>query len=203
MDATKQKAEQANRFESTIAALVAHPTRIVSYVILNERVASPTEIAKVIGKEVGHVGYHCRKLEAMGLIEEVDAVAVRGAVEHRFAAVKRPIVGDTDWARMTPEQRDSLTRLTLQLLVADAAAAVDAGTFDKRLNRFLVRSLHQVDEVGFAELHDLDEHRYMETLEIEARSAERQAAEPDREMIPIETFAAFYERAPKPTWPRV
>lgn len=199
MDTAGQR-EKTNRFESTIGALVAHPTRVAAYVLLNERVASPIEIARAIRKEVGHVGYHCRKLAAMGLIEMVEEVPVRGAVEHRYAAVKRPISGDTDWARLTPEQRDSITRLTLQLIVADAAAAVEAGTFDARLNRHLVRQVLQVDEQGFAELHDLDEHRYLETLEIEARSAERHAADPDGRLISTETFAGFYERAPTPPW---
>jgi DNA-binding transcriptional ArsR family regulator len=188
--------QKSNRFESTIGALVAHPTRVFAYVILNERVASPTEIAREIGKDVGHVGYHVRKLREMGLIELVEENPVRGAVEHRYSAVKRPIVGDADWARLTTEQRDSLTRLTMQLIVADAAAAIEAGTFDARLNRYLVRQVLQVDEQGFAELHELDERRYLETLEIEARSMERQAADPDREMVSTETFAGFYERAP-------
>jgi hypothetical protein len=201
MGATQQQDERTNRFESTIGALVAHPTRVAAYVLLNERVASPVEIARALRKPVGHVGYHCRKLESMGLIELVEEKAVRGAVEHRYAAVKRPISGDTDWAKLTPAQRDSITRLTLQLIVADAAAAVDAGTFDSRLNRFLVRQVLQVDEQGFAELHDLDEHRYLQTLEIEARSAERKAEDPERQMVSTETFAGFYERAPTPTWP--
>ncbi len=188
--------QKTNRFESTIGALVAHPTRVLAYVILNERVASPTEIAREIGKDVGHVGYHVRKLREMDLIELVEENPVRGAVEHRYAATKRPIVGDADWAHLTLEQRESLTRLTTQLIVADAAAAIEAGSFDARLNRCLVRQVLQVDEQGFAELHDLDERRYLETLEIEARSMERKAADPEREMISTETFAGFYERAP-------
>jgi DNA-binding transcriptional ArsR family regulator len=188
--------QKTNRFESTIGALVAHPTRVLAYVILNERVASPTEIAREIGKDVGHVGYHVRKLREMELIELVEENAVRGAVEHRYAATKRPIVGDTDWAHLSLEQRESLTRLTMQLIVADAAAAIETGTFDARLNRCLVRHVLQVDEQGFAELHELDERRYLETLEIEARSMERKADDPDREMISTETFAGFYERAP-------
>jgi DNA-binding transcriptional ArsR family regulator len=195
-----QQQEKTDRFESTIGALVAHPTRVACYVMLNERVASPVEISRALGKDVGHIGYHCRKLESMGLIEMVEQRQVRGAVEHRFAAIKRPIAGDTDWARLTPEQRDSITRLTLQLIVADSAAAVEAGTFDARLNRYLVRQVLQVDEQGFAELHDLDEQRYLETLEIEARSAERCAGDPERNTVSTETFAGFFERAPVPTW---
>jgi hypothetical protein len=186
-----------NSFESTLGAIASHPTRVLAYVILNERVSSPSEIAKLIGKEVGHVGYHCSKLLTMGVIELVDEVPVRGAVEHFYSAVKRPIVGDTDWAKLSPDQRDHITRLTMQLIVANAAQAVNEGTFDGRMNRCLVRQTMQVDEMGFAELHDLDEQRYLETLEVEARSAERQAEDPDTKMISTESFAGFYERAPK------
>jgi hypothetical protein len=192
------EAAAVNQFESTLGAVVAHPLRVASYVILNERVASPRDIAEILGAPLSGVGYHVRKLHELDVIELVEERPVRGAVEHRYAAKKRPIAGDEDWAKLSQAQRDAMTKLTLQLIVAGAAHAVNEDTFDSRLNRCLVRQVLQVDEQGFAELHDLDERRYLETLEIEARSIERQAEDPSRETIPTETFAGFYERAPAP-----
>jgi DNA-binding transcriptional ArsR family regulator len=190
-----------NRFESTLGAVVAHPVRVAAYVILNERVASPVDIATVIGEPLTTVGYHVRKLQELDVIELVEERPVRGAVEHRYAAKKRPIAGDEDWARLSDAQRDAMTKLTLQLIVANAAHAVNAGTFDSRLNRCLVRQVLQVDEQGFAELHDLDERRYLETVEIEARSMERRAADASLTTVSTETFAGFYERPSHPPEP--
>ena len=84
------------RMETTLAAIVAHPTRARAFTILNERTASPVEIAQEIGKDVGHVGYHVRKLLQLGLIELVDERPVRGAVEHFYRAMERAMVSEED-----------------------------------------------------------------------------------------------------------
>ncbi len=84
--------------ETTLAAIVAHPTRARAFLILAERTASPAEIAKEIGKDVGHVGYHVRKLQQLDLIELVDEKPVRGAVEHFYRAIERPMVTEEEFA---------------------------------------------------------------------------------------------------------
>src|ERR1700710_2084045 len=100
--------------ETTLAALVAHPTRARAFTILGERTASPVEIAQEIGKDVGHVGYHVRKLLQMDLVELVDERPVRGAVEHFYRATQRAYVSEDEFADQTVEQREVFTRQTLQ-----------------------------------------------------------------------------------------
>jgi DNA-binding transcriptional ArsR family regulator len=184
--------KKGSRIESTLGALVSHPTRVKSYVILAERVASPNEIALEIGLDVGHVSYHVKKLAELDMVELIDVRPVRGANEHFYKATKRPIVSDADFEGMNPEERDALTRYTLQLHLTDAARALEAGTFDARTNRWLVRMQLQVDEEGFAELGELHEEMYERKLEIEARSAERMAAG-ESTSIPTVDTAMFFE----------
>ncbi len=121
--------------ETTLAAIVAHPTRARCFVILAERTASPVEIAQEIGKDVGHVGYHVRKLQELDLIELVDEKPVRGAVEHFYRAIERPYVSEEEFAAQSIEEREVFTRHILQLLIADIARAMDEHTFDARTNR--------------------------------------------------------------------
>ena len=87
--------------ETTLAAIVAHPTRARAFSILAERTASPVEIAQEIGKDVGHVGYHVRKLQQLNLIELVDERPVRGAVEHFYRAIARPIFDEEEFAALS------------------------------------------------------------------------------------------------------
>src|SRR6185312_13364180 len=101
--------------ETTLASIVAHPTRARAFTILAERTASPVEIAQEIGKDVGHVGYHVRKLQELNLIELVDERPVRGAVEHFYRAIARPIVDDKEFAQMSMDDREAMTRYLLQL----------------------------------------------------------------------------------------
>ncbi|HEX3324547.1 MAG TPA: winged helix-turn-helix domain-containing protein [Solirubrobacterales bacterium] len=191
-----QAVKKSPGIESTLGALIAHPTRVKSYVILNERVASPNEIALETNLAVGHVSYHVDKLKELKVIELVDERPVRGAIEHFYRAVRRPVALEAGLKEMTEEERDSLTRYTLQLALADAALAINAGTFDARLNRALVRVPMTVDEEGFAKLASLHEEMYQRHLEIEAESAGRMADE-KTEAIPTVAVHMFFEMPSK------
>src|ERR1700761_699909 len=103
-------AKTAATMETTLAAIVAHPTRARCFVILTERTASPVEIAQEIGKDVGHVGYHVRKLLQLGLIELVDERPVRGAVEHFYRSMERAMVTEEESAALSVPEREVFDR---------------------------------------------------------------------------------------------
>src|ERR671939_1452020 len=81
---------------------MSHPLRVRILAILQERRASPNELAGVLGATLGTVAYHVRTLHQLGLIELVDETRVRGAVAHHYRARERPQVSDAAWARATP-----------------------------------------------------------------------------------------------------
>jgi DNA-binding transcriptional ArsR family regulator len=178
--------------EMTLAAIVAHPTRARAFSILAERTASPVEIAQQIGKDVGHVGYHVRKLQQLNLIELVDERPVRGAVEHFYRAIERPVVTEEEFAEQSVEEREVFTRYILQLHVTDIARAMDEHLFDARVNRVAARVPMLVDEEGFQELSDLHTEVFNRTLEIQARSNGRRAGTED-EGIPTVSTTMFFE----------
>lgn len=163
----------AASMETTLAAIVAHPTRARAFSILAERTASPVEIAQVIGKDVGHVGYHVRKLLQLELIELVDERPVRGAVEHFYRAIERPLVSEEEFAALSVQEREVFTRYIMQLLVADVARSMDQSLFAARPNHAILRTPMLVDEQGFQELSELHTELLERTLEVQARSAER------------------------------
>lgn len=163
------------RMETTLAAIVAHPTRARAFTILNDRTASPVEIAQEIGKDVGHVGYHVRKLLQLDLIELVDERPVRGAVEHFYRAVERAMVTEEEFAALSIPEREGFNRYGMQLLVADVARSMDQEVFAARTNHIIVRTPMVVDEEGFQEMSELHTEMMDRTLEVQARSAERMA----------------------------
>jgi hypothetical protein len=198
MHQTQPAVSERPKFESTLRALLAHPTRVSAYVILVERTASPVEIAHELKKDVGHVGYHVRKLLEIGQIELVDERPVRGAVEHFYKAITRPFCGAEEWAAMSAEERGSMTRQTLQLHQVDVAQAVDAETFDSRTSRWLLRlPMQDMDDEGFDELADVFGRAYEDSLEIMGRVANRKSLGPDHETFPAMMTAMFFERAPR------
>lgn len=182
--------------EKTLAAIVAHPTRARAFMILAERTASPVEIAQEIGKDVGHVGYHVRKLQQLNLIELVDERPVRGAVEHFYRAIARPIVDEAEFAAQPQDEREIYTRHILQLHVSDISHSMDEHTFDKRPNRWLVRTPLVVDDEGFDELAALHAEIYERTMDIQARSDERRTGTDD-EGIQTMSTNMFFEMPPR------
>ncbi|HEX3736298.1 MAG TPA: winged helix-turn-helix domain-containing protein [Solirubrobacterales bacterium] len=178
--------------ETTLAAIVAHPTRARAFTILTERTASPVEIAQEIGKDVGHVGYHVRKLQQLNLIELVDERPVRGAVEHFYRAIERPVVSEQEFAGLSVKERESFTRYIVQRLVADIAHSMDQHIFDARANHVITRTPMLVDEEGFQELSDLHTEVLERTMEIQAQSAERRTKSGE-EGIPTVSSSMFFE----------
>jgi DNA-binding transcriptional ArsR family regulator len=48
---------------------LSHPIRVRVLALLEERMASPVELAEVLGVSLGSVSYHVRNLHRLGLIE--------------------------------------------------------------------------------------------------------------------------------------
>lgn len=187
--------------ESTLGAIVAHPTRAKCLVTLVERRASPNEIAAELGEEVGNVSYHVKKLVSLGVVELVDKQQVRGAVEHFYRAVSLSLVSDEEWAKLSVEERRPYTLYTLQLATADIARSMDAGSFDARDDRYLTRVRAVVDEEGWTEFNKLHAEMLERTMEIEAASADRRAATPGAPSIPVMQIAMFFEEPSLPATP--
>jgi DNA-binding transcriptional ArsR family regulator len=187
--------------ETTLAAIVAHPTRVKCLSILAERRASPNEVAIELNEDVGHVSYHIKKLLSLGVVELVDEQKVRGAVEHFYRAVTLAYVNDEEWAKLSMEERRPYSLYTLQLVMADAAQAMEAGTFDARSNRYLTRTPAVVDEQGWSEFNQLHEEMLDRTMEIKATSAGRMAKSPGTAGIPVMQIAMFFEQPQRPVGP--
>src|SRR3954462_5029406 len=77
---------------------LSHPLRVRILAILEERTASPVQLAQLLDASLGVVSYHVRTLERFGLIKLVRTNPVRGAVEHHYRANARPTISDAGWA---------------------------------------------------------------------------------------------------------
>ena len=156
-----------------IAKALSHPMRARILVILNERVASPNEIAETIGERLPNVSYHVRALLDLGCIELVDTAQRRGAIEHYYRAVIRPFFTDRDWKRLPRSGRQTISDTALQVIWKDVSDAIEAGTFDGRHDRHLVHSPMRLDEDGWAEITALLASTLAEAERIASKSAAR------------------------------
>lgn len=181
--------------EATLGATVAHPLRCHCLAILADRIASPAEIARELGLEVSNVGYHVTALAEAGLIEEVGQRPVRGAVEHFYKAVVRPIISDEEEEDLTNEERMAFARTIWSLIAANATTAIEAGTLVERADHHLTRLPLRVDDQGWSEMSAAYMELYERVYEIQTASAQRLGADPDDPGISILSVLAFFETA--------
>jgi DNA-binding transcriptional ArsR family regulator len=130
---------------------MSHPLRVRILALLDERTASPVELAGWLGATLGTTAYHVRTLERIGLIELVRETRVRGAVEHHYRSKERPTVSDEAWAAAPPIAKQAAVSSSLQTIDAYARAASAAGGFDHG-NSHLTRTALHLDTRGWNDL---------------------------------------------------
>ena len=156
-----------------IAKALSHPMRARILAILNERVASPNEIAEMIDERLPNVSYHVRALLDLGCIELVDTAQRRGAIEHYYRAVVRPFFTESDWKRIPKSGRQAISDTLLHGIWDDVSGAIEAGAFDSRTDRHLAHTPMLLDEQGWSELARLMTRTLGEVEKIQSQSARR------------------------------
>jgi DNA-binding transcriptional ArsR family regulator len=164
-------------------AALNHPLRVKMLPILRDREASPNELAKELGEELGVVNYHARKLEKLGMAEIVRERPVRGSTEHFYKATARPWWTTEQWTQVDPKLKPVVTASAMGLLMRDAEAALCAETFDSRDERHLSRSPMMLDERGWKAVATLLDDTLDALFEEQARATARMA-ESGEEPIP-------------------
>jgi DNA-binding transcriptional ArsR family regulator len=133
---------------------MAHPLRVQILGILEQRVASPRELADELEAPLGNVSYHVRTLSSLGLIKLVKKIPRRGAIEHYYEARGRAVVTDRAWAEVPEIVKRALIGATLGDVSERVNEAAAAGGFDREAAH-LTSPRVVVDEQGFAELSTL------------------------------------------------
>jgi len=171
----KVKSKSKGKVDQRLIKALAHPLREDILAILNERVASPNELAKGLGEGLSQVSYHVKVLKDCECLELVKTEPRRGAVEHYYRATARAFLSDRDWERLPDAARAGLSVGLLQGIVDDAMAALRAGTFEARGDRHLSWTPLIVDEEGWQDLVALLAETLEGVLDIQAKSAGRLA----------------------------
>lgn len=138
--------------DQRLVKALAHELRVEILTILNERMASPNELAKELEEGLSQVSYHVKVLKDYDCIELVKTEPRRGAVEHYYRATSRPFVSDRDWRTLPSTVRAGLSAELLELIQGDAVRALVEGTFEAREDVHLTRTLMLLDERGWRDL---------------------------------------------------
>src|SRR5918998_5441439 len=151
---------------------LAHPLRARVLGILEERRASPRELADELGAPLGTVSYHVRTLAQLKLIKLVKKTPRRGAIEHHYEAVGVAQVSDGVWGQTPAIVKSAMVRSALGDVARSVNEAAAIGGFDRH-DAHLTRSRLALDAQGWEELAEALTKLGSRTDEIEEQSHER------------------------------
>lgn len=157
---------------------LSHPLRVRILALLQERTASPRELAEWLDATLGTVSYHVRTLHDFGLIELVKTTQVRGAIAHHYKATIRPTVDDAAWASAPPIAKQAAVGATLQTVDDYARASAAAGGFD-RGEAHLTRTNLRLDAKGWQAADKACQKLLAELGRIEEAAAKRIEKDPN------------------------
>ena len=153
---------------------LSHPLRVRILALLQERTASPRELAEWLDATLGTVSYHVRTLHDFGLIELVRTSQVRGAIAHHYRSRVRPRVSDEAWASAAPVVKQAAVGAALQTVDDYARAAAAAGGFD-RADAHLSRTNLRLDGRGWQAAAKACEKLLADLARIEEAASKRLA----------------------------
>jgi hypothetical protein len=149
---------------------------------------------------IGNVSYHVRILQSMGLIRLVRTTPKRGAIEHHYEAVARPVITDETWGRLPASVKRALVNASLDHIGGVVRTAATSGGFDHSQAR-LSRTSLVLDDDGWQrlshELVDAKERALEISQESEARLQE-QGKTGDNAMLVLVSFEPRPASEPEP-----
>jgi DNA-binding transcriptional ArsR family regulator len=175
---------------------LGHPLRMRILILLNQKVASPSELSEELDEPLGNVSYHVRFLADLGCLELVSTTPRRGALEHHYRARVRPWFRPRDWARLPASARSSISDAVLTQVWEDAADALEAGSFDARADRHISRTTLLLDEAGWEDVRDLLNETLDRVLDIQAEAAARLERDDGEDSIASRVVIMHHEAAP-------
>jgi DNA-binding transcriptional ArsR family regulator len=178
---------------------LAHPLRHRILQLLNQRVASPNELAQALDEPLGNVSYHVKILERYQAIELVSTATVRGAIEHFYRAMTRPIIADPDhWSKLPLSARRRLFDQDLQDIWTHLSEAAAADGFDDPRTHLSWSAL-ELDEEALDKLTEELAAIDQRAMDLHAEAAARLAELPEeeREVHRTELAILHFHRAAK------
>ncbi|HEV2814394.1 MAG TPA: winged helix-turn-helix domain-containing protein [Solirubrobacteraceae bacterium] len=158
--------------DTKLMKALAHPLRQQLLMALSDRVASPSELAEELGEPLGNVSYHVRMLVDLGSIELVSTTPRRGALEHHYKAVVRPLLDDSSYATFPTSTKRALIGDILKEIWSDVGAAAEADGFDDE-KVHVSRQPITLDAEGWTEVAKVLEDAVYQIEDIKAKSGKR------------------------------
>lgn len=151
---------------------LAHPLRVQILAVLQDRTASPSDLAEELKAPLGNVSYHVRILAKLDLLKLVRKRQRRGAIEHLYRANGRVRVSDRAWGQVPGIVKTAMVDATLEQVGRYVEQSATMGGFE-RPEAHIIRQPMRLDQQGWEELSGAVAELLQRANEIERQSQER------------------------------
>jgi DNA-binding transcriptional ArsR family regulator len=155
-----------------IVRALSHPLRVRIMGVLEQRTASPKELAEALGVKLENLAYHVRTLRDFGLIELERSEQVRGAIAHHYKARARPRVTARAWEQLPEISKRAMIGAALEQIGALVSNAALQGGFARPESHVSRRPL-LLDGKGFEEASQIVCEALEALSEVERRAKRR------------------------------
>jgi DNA-binding transcriptional ArsR family regulator len=162
---------------------LGHPLRIAILTLLNDRMASPNELAKELDEGLSQISYHVKVLRDYELIELVKTEPRRGAVEHYYKAVDEVLLPASQIKLMPKSAQRTAFGGVLSELEQDLNSALETGTFDKRPDWVVARDPRPIDNQAREEAEEAAAEFFAKYKDIRVDATKR-IAKGESEAVP-------------------
>src|SRR4051812_33857332 len=114
-----------------IVQALSHPLRARILSVLQEREASPKELAEHFGAPLANVAYHIQVLRKLKLIRLVKKTPRRGAIEHHYTADHMVLIDHETWSGTPGVIKERMVAGTLEELGEYVSLAAATGGFER------------------------------------------------------------------------
>jgi DNA-binding transcriptional ArsR family regulator len=128
----RQAKKDGELVDQRLMKALAHSLRVRCLALMTDRPWSPRELSDELGEGLSQVSYHVTVLKDFELIELVETVPRRGAVEHFYRTVERVIIPEGLSIALPKSARLGILGDILQDIFKEVDAAIAAATFYAR-----------------------------------------------------------------------
>ena len=164
---------------------LTHPLRYRILTLLNDRQWSPNELSEELPEGLSQVSYHVKVLCKLDLIELTETRPARGAVEHFYKAVERPII-DLDMARDMPRSgRHIVIGGILEEINEDVNESIRTGAFDSRPDYHCARFPMLLTDRTCKRAHKIGDKYLAEMMELAEEASDELSKSDNPEAIGV------------------
>jgi DNA-binding transcriptional ArsR family regulator len=141
--------------------------------ILNERIASPSEIAVELGADLRKVCNHIDVLREANCIELAYVKPVGNRLQHFYRATSRAFLDGLDWPSVPDSVKVGMRATLLRNILSDAIEAVVEETYDEFDGSHMSWTPTILDEQGRNEIAEILERALLDVIAVQESTKER------------------------------